>query len=87
MTTTTIQIIENKPKLIPMNKLEPLQVARIVGTDNIYTNCIVMRTASNSSFEVLNLTVTGSGRCWGSNCCSLVQPLSAEISVTIKDEL
>jgi hypothetical protein len=45
--------------IIPMNQMEPLQVAVVVSS-----GAIVMRTASTQHFEVMNLTASEPSRCW-----------------------
>jgi hypothetical protein len=59
-----IKIIDgdSRPKVIEMRDMKPLQVARIV--EGCYTGNIVMRTASRTSFEIMDLTKGTSDSCW-----------------------
>jgi len=63
-----IKISNIKKKNLPvisMSKLEPLQVAIVVDDNGSGSyNHVVMRTASEDEFEVMDLTVPGIDRCW-----------------------
>jgi polynucleotide 5'-kinase involved in rRNA processing len=48
---------------IQMGKMKPLQ-AGIIQSDGHYKGVIIMRTASNERFEVMQLTDAGEGKCW-----------------------
>ena len=60
------KIVNEKDKtneIIKMGDMEPLDIAIIEGED-CKGGKIVMRTASQKHFEVINLSNPGSDRCW-----------------------
>jgi len=71
---------------IPMNQMKPLQVAEIVrGTT--HKGDIVMRTASEDTFEVMNLTRPGPDVCWNAVSDSvIVQLIKYSITIEIFNE-
>lgn len=48
--------------VVPMNQMEPLSVGVLIASGEY-----VMRTASSSHFEVINLTEPGHNKCWTDN--------------------
>lgn len=52
-------------EILTMAELKPCQLAIIVDIDDMgYKGPIVMRTASQSKFEVMDLSISGSDCCW-----------------------
>ena len=82
-----IKIVKSKEieeqRIIPMNTMEPLQVAVIVD-DRRYKGHYVMRTASESKFEVLDLTKPGIDEYWGDGAILNVRLLTSNEKLTIE---
>ena len=51
--------------IIEMSEMCPYEVGQIMAEDSAYHNHYVMRTASTTHFEVINLTEPGEDVCWG----------------------
>jgi len=80
-----IEILNDKlTTVIPMNKLKPLQVARIV--DSTGEGTIVMRTASGLNIEVMNLSSPGGGKCWDEHVVLMVELLTEPLIIKITNE-
>jgi len=81
-----IENIETREyEIIEMHEMRPLQVGIIVQASHSYYGDIVMRTASQSKFEVMNLTSPRSNNCWMGYSCSIkVRLLAKNETVTIK---
>jgi len=57
---------------IPMNKMQPLQIAVIIDRDYPeYFGHYVLRTASKDTFEVVDLSVWEPNYCWTDNDADL----------------
>ena len=50
-------------KTKPMYEMQPLEVC-VISTDCSYCDRVVMRTASQTNFEVMDLTDPGPDHCW-----------------------
>lgn len=64
------KLIHPSSGTIPMGKMKPLEVGVIVSEDS-NNGCVVMRTASERHFEVMDLTNSGVGCCWSSKTVKL----------------
>jgi hypothetical protein len=87
-----IEILQ-QPKTTPtilMSEMEPLEIGVIVSSENTFGNYeghYVMRTASESHFEVMDLTKGEVGGCWTIPSMSIeVRLLEQGESITIKLE-
>lgn len=56
---------KEKHTVVKMSEMEPLQIGKIISGES-YKGNIVMRTASVDTFEVMNLTIFRTNRCWTS---------------------
>lgn len=78
-----IKIIEQEPSkhenIIEMRDMEPLQVGEVCDNGEI-----VMRTASNSVFEVISLSNPGLNSCWSCRNNRKVRLFNPGESVTIR---
>jgi hypothetical protein len=80
-------IIDNrlgKPTTRLMGALEPLQFAIVTDTKSLNNGHLVMRTASEVDFEVIDLTMFEKGECWGPNHL-VVTPVIVDVKFTIVD--
>ena len=68
---------------LPMRDMKPLQVATII-SDNRYNGHLVMRTASRTPFEVMDLTEAKAGLCWDSHTSLNVELVTGTITVTVE---
>ncbi len=78
-----------KPEVIKMRDMKPMDVGVVVQKGSSYRDHIVMRTQSEDSFEVMDLTDPEEGNGWTGNKESLrdeVQlfPKGTEIVITIR---
>jgi len=48
----------------PMKDMKPLEIGRIIETSSSYNGHYVMRTASSTNFEVIDLSKPGEDGCW-----------------------
>ena len=78
-----LRIIDKKEvedaNIIEMNDMEPLQVAEIVGSDEL-----VMRTANSSGFEIIDLSDPSEDGCWEHSPSVKVRLLSPNEKITIE---
>jgi len=51
-------------KTVPMKNMKPCDIGIIKDSVGYYDGHVVMRTASTSQFEVMNLTSPGQDKCW-----------------------
>ncbi len=65
----------------PMNEMEPLEVCVVVSYE--YKNHIVMRTASEANFEVMDLTELKPNGHWGKTSTLRVKPYTGK-KITLK---
>lgn len=87
-TTITINSPMSPQRLIDMGEMEPLAVGRIVASPyNAYAGHVVMRTASPSKFEIMDLTYFYKESCWTDKSVVkgiTVELLDVELVVNIK---
>ena len=67
------QALQPAAKTKPMYQMQPLEVCVVV--DGAYVDHVVMRTASSSHFEVMNLSTPKKDCCWTGNPYLLVREL------------
>ncbi len=80
--------------LISMADMWPLQIGRVIKAKYLYApyiGCIVMRTASEEKFEIMNLSDPGPTKCWSTHPepdAYLVQllPPDTRIELTITED-
>ena len=73
---------ESKNNVIVMNDMEPLEVGIV--QNGYYKNDVVMRTANNTSFEVMNLSKPHVDSCWDNNSTLPVKLLPKGEKITIE---
>ena len=75
----SVDVIE-KGQVVMMKDMMPLQIGKIVHNDRI-----VMRTASTSHFEVMDLSVPGLNSCWQDKTNDiLVELFAPDVAINIK---
>jgi len=73
---TTEKEVDQSRTVVKLREMEPCDIGRIVELGSPQFNHIVMRTASKSSFEVMNLSYPGADNCWTLSTC-ITAPLGA----------
>lgn len=68
--------------LTTLRSMKPLQIATFIG--GAYNGEIIMRTASEDTFEVMSISKPSIGRCWSSLAGQRVRLLRKGESVTVK---
>lgn len=83
-----IRILENNapapPRIISMKDMEPLQVGKVLSNGGNSGN-IVMRTASVSHFEVMNLTDSEADSCWTGSPDIKVELLNCPVTLVVEN--
>jgi hypothetical protein len=79
---------ENGPKsrIIKMSEMKPLQFGRLVHSSPINRH-LVMRTASSSLFEVINLTIMRPNQCWTMLPGQCTDPNNLEVELAENGEI
>jgi len=74
-----VDIQASEPEYIKMSDMKPLDIGVTRETSRT-----VMRTASRSKFEVMDLSIPSPGSCWGRDCGMLVKLLKSGTKITLE---
>jgi hypothetical protein len=76
-----LKVRDNKKKTVKMDEMVPFDVGMIVGGS--YDGAIVMRTASENAFEVMDISKRIPDRCWTKGTSHRVR-LAANVKIDVE---